>query len=64
MIQFSIQYLDPSFCMVSTLYIFIAHSFYILGGALILGQNQGDLRGNYKPRQSWSGAITQVNINF
>ena len=32
------------------------------GGVMILGQDQDTLRGGYNPRQSWSGAITQVNL--
>ena len=27
----------------------------------MIGQDQDEIRGGYNPRQSWSGAITQVN---
>ncbi|XP_023331567.1 uncharacterized protein LOC111703755 [Eurytemora carolleeae] len=32
------------------------------GGVFILGQNQLEQRGGYDPRQTWSGAVTQLNI--
>ena len=30
------------------------------GGVFVIGQDQDEIRGGYNPRQSWSGAITQV----
>jgi len=32
------------------------------GGVFVVGQDQDELRGGYNSKQSWSGAITQVNV--
>ena len=32
------------------------------GGVFIAGQDQDSLRGEYNPRQSWSGSLTQMNL--
>ena len=32
------------------------------GGLLYLGQKQGSLGGDFNPRQSWSGKLSQFNI--
>lgn len=32
------------------------------GGVFIIGQDQDKLRGEYNPRQSWSGSLTQMNL--
>ena len=32
------------------------------GGVFIVGQDQDEVRGGYNSKQSWSGAITQVNL--
>ena len=34
----------------------------LLGGVMVVGQDQDEIRGGYNPRQSWSGGITQVNL--
>ena len=32
------------------------------GGVFVAGQDQDKLRGEYNPRQSWSGSLTQMNL--